>query len=59
MHPNLAQIQLDAALELIKEMGIIIRYLDENSAYCNLWLIDGNENGPDYVPKAVDLGLMQ
>ena len=59
MHPNLAQIQLEAALELIKEMGTIIRYLDENSAYCNLWLNDGNENGTDYVPKAVDLGLMQ
>lgn len=56
---NLAQIQLDAALELIKEMGTIIRYLDENNSYCQYWILDGNENGPDYVPKAVCLGLMQ
>lgn len=59
MLSNLAQIQLDAALELIKEMGTIIRYLDENAAYCNLWLNDGNENGTGYVPTAVDLGLMK
>lgn len=57
--PTLDEIKLNAAIELIKEMGSIIRYLDENASYCNLWLNDGNENGTDYVPKAVDLGLMQ
>lgn len=52
------QIKLNAAIELIKEMGSVIRYLDENVAYSNLWLNDGNENGSSYVPKAVELGLI-
>lgn len=55
---NPTEIKLQAAIGLIKEMGTIIRYLDENSSYCSLWLNDGNEQGADYVPKAVELGLM-
>lgn len=57
--PTLDEIKLNAAIELIKEMGAVIRYLDENAAYCSLWLNDGNEKGSEYVPKAVDLGIME
>ena len=57
MNPTLEMIQLQSALALIKEMGAIIRYLDENAAHCQYWLNDGNENGPEYVPAAVELGL--
>lgn len=54
---TLSEIQLQEAIALIKEMGAIIRYLDENAAYCKYWLNDGNENGSDYVPAAIELGL--
>lgn len=37
--------KLNKALEQIKEMGAIIRQLDENSVHSEYWLMDG-----DYVP---------
>lgn len=53
------EIKLQSAIQLIKDMAAVIRYLDENSSYCQYWLNDGNENGSEYVPAAVDLGLME
>lgn len=59
MHSSLTQIQLDAAIELIKQMGTVIRYLDNNIAYPEYWIKDDSENNTGHVPKAVELGLMQ
>lgn len=53
------EIKLQSAIQLIKDMAAVIRYLDGNSSYCQYWLNDGNENGSEYVPAAVDLGLME
>lgn len=51
--------KLKLAIELIKEMGTIIRYMDENETYCEYWLNDGNETGEDYVPIAVEKQLIK
>lgn len=53
------EIKLQSAIQLIKDMAAVIRYLDENSSYCQYWLNDGNENGSEYVPAAIDLGLIK
>lgn len=50
--------KLTLAIALIKEMGYIIRYLDENAAYSKYWTNDRNENGGEYVPEAVEKGIM-
>lgn len=56
---NATEIKLQTAIELIKDMGAAIRYLDENNCYCQYWLNDSNGNGQEYVPQAVELGLMK
>lgn len=43
------------ALDLVKAMGSIIRTLDTENSYCEYWLNDGNENGDDYVPAAIEI----
>lgn len=50
--------KLKVAIELIKEMGYIIRYLDENAAYSPMWTNDGDDSVGEYVPIAVAKGLM-
>lgn len=49
---------LQKAIELIKEMGAIIRYLDTENVYCEFWLNDGSEHELPYVPKSIDLGII-
>lgn len=46
--------KLAAAIELIKEMGTIIRYLDENRAYAKFWIKDDNNPAIEHVPAALD-----
>lgn len=49
--------KLSAAIELIKEMGTIIRYLDGNNAYRKFWITDDNNPQKEHVPAAVDKGI--
>ena len=51
--------KLNAAIALIKEMGYIIRYLDENATHTRYWTNDGTNEGNDYVPYAVEKGIMK
>lgn len=50
--------KLKAAIELIKEMGGIIRYLDENNAYAKFWVRDDNNPETEHVLAAKEKGIM-
>jgi hypothetical protein len=50
--------KLNAAIELIMEMGAVIRYLDEDFVYLKYWLTDGNDIQTPFVSEAIDKGIM-
>lgn len=43
------------AILLIKTMGAVIRNLDTENSFCEYWTNDGNENGGQYVPAAIEI----